>query len=312
MKIPHWLNFKISLSTILTIVKWFKKRKERIMCFKWFHKPNPVPAPTPTPTPNPVVKKRALLFAINNYPGTQNDLNGCLNDQRDMTDTLNKLYPGEFEIKKFSDSQVTTDCYKLQIEDAIAHLHPGAVVIIMADSCFSGTITKFFNNFIENPHPTKNRFYQNPNLPIRNRVANQFAKKNTSATPMRWITLSGCGEEQTSADTYIAKEYHGAFTYYALKALQLGMTYRQWHKAIRVYLPNIDSGYDQIPGIEGPDNLLDRKVFDGEILIIHNSTHGTQDYDKDGDESDGYDEAIYLYDGMVIDDEINVLLQKIP
>src|SRR5665647_1057640 len=109
------------------------------MCFKkWFGKPDPVIIPPPINT-----KKRALLFAINNYAGSGNDLNGCLNDQRDVANKLNKLFPGEFEIKKFSDSQVTADCYKTEIAKAIAQLGQGATVIVMADSCFSGTITKF-------------------------------------------------------------------------------------------------------------------------------------------------------------------------
>lgn len=275
------------------------------MCFKkWFDKPDPV-----IPLPLLDLKKRALLFAINNYAGSGNDLNGCLNDQRDVADKLNKLFPGEFDIKKFSDSQVTADCYKSEVAKAIAQLGQGATVIVMADSCFSGTITKaFFMGFGEELHPTKNRFYQNPDLPIRNRVNVQFAKADT--TPMRWITISGCGEEQTSADAYINGEYHGAFTFYAmLSLLTTTMTYRQWHQEIRAHLPN--KSFNQIPGLEGPDNLLDRVVFDGEVLLIHNSSHGTQTYDKEGDEADGYDEAIYLYDEMITDDEINALLQKI-
>src|SRR3990167_6137769 len=43
----------------------------------------------------------------------------------------------------------------------------------------------------------------------------------------------------------------------------------------------------------------------GDVIVIHYSGHGTQVSDKSGDESDGYDEALYLYDGPLIDDTIN-------
>ena len=33
-------------------------------------------------------KKTALCIGINNYPGTQNDLNGCVNDANDWTAEL--------------------------------------------------------------------------------------------------------------------------------------------------------------------------------------------------------------------------------
>lgn len=263
---------------------------------------------TPIPDPIPSFKKRALLFAINNYPGSSNDLNGCLNDQRDVANKLEELYPNQFEIRKFSDNQVTTDLYKSEVTKAIAQLSPGATVIVFADSCFSGTITKFFN---DNPHPTKSRFLQNPELSQRKIVNRRFAI--TKNEPVRWLTFAACQENQTSADAYINGEYHGVGTFYAfVKALKPDMTYRQWGDAVGNYLPNLTFGYDQDPYIEGPTELLGKIVFEGEVLLIHNSSHGCQTYDKDKDEVDRYDECLYLYDGILTDDDINTLLQKIP
>jgi len=306
MKIPSWLNFRISLSTLITIWKWFKKRKEKIMCFKWFKK-----KPDPVPIVPGECKKTLLHFAVNNYPGTANDLNGCLNDQRDFVDKLNLLWTSEFDIKRFADTEATASRYKQEAADAIALLHPGATVLVFADSCFSETLTKALNNPGSKKHPTLNRFYQNPDLPVmREKRRIKFAVSPKGE--MRWITMSGCGENQTSADAWINKEYHGAFTYYAMLTLSRGMTYRQWWVEIRKCLPSIALDFDQEPGLEGPTALLDKIVFEGEVLIIANSSHGTQVYDIHGDEADGYDEALYLYDGMVTDDEINVFLQKIP
>lgn len=50
----------------------------------------------------------------------------------------------------------------------------------------------------------------------------------------------------------------------------------------------------------------------GDLLYIHYSGHGTQVTDKSGDEGNGYDEALCLYDGAFLDDEFNKLLQEIP
>ena len=49
----------------------------------------------------------------------------------------------------------------------------------------------------------------------------------------------------------------------------------------------------------------------GDIAVFTYSGHGTQVVDSDSDESDPYDEAICLYDGNVIDDELRAILQGI-
>jgi hypothetical protein len=261
------------------------------MCFK--NKSNPI-------TP---VNKRALLFAINDYTGSNNDLRGCVNDQIDVIKKLNKEFPG-FDIRAFKDSEVTKKKFISEIESSISLLKSGATVILLMDCCFSGTITRFLNS---PKHPTKNRFFdpQLPPRPVVNKILSQstYDKNN-------WIVISGCGEKQTSADAYINKRYNGAFTYYALKALTPDMSYLQWFNKIREYLPSAQ--FEQSPELEGSSILLNRVVFSGEVLLIHNSSHGTYTYDTHGDEEDGQDEAVYLYDGPIIDDDIHKLLDKIP
>jgi hypothetical protein len=255
------------------------------------------------PDPPLTGTKKALLFAINNYPGSANDLNGCLNDQRDIINKLSALFEG-FTIRKFTDSAVSVNRFVAELDDAIRVLikgdfllvhysghgtqvacregdekdgydeaiylydgpliddkinnslqkiPEGATVVLMFDSCFSGTVTRFFS---QNPHPIKNRFMPNPELKgPRKKLRRQFARLYN----MKWIVLSGCGEQQTSADAYINGEYHGAFTYFALKALRPGMTYNEWMTKITEYLP--DSNYDQAPTLEGDENLFSKIVF---------------------------------------------------
>jgi hypothetical protein len=49
----------------------------------------------------------------------------------------------------------------------------------------------------------------------------------------------------------------------------------------------------------------------GDIAVFTYSGHGTQVVDRNSDEADPYDEAIFLYDKSVIDDELRVILQGI-
>jgi hypothetical protein len=50
----------------------------------------------------------------------------------------------------------------------------------------------------------------------------------------------------------------------------------------------------------------------GDIIYIHYSGHGTYVEDRNGDELDGYDEALYLVDGPLVDDDLNNALRAIP
>ncbi len=54
--------------------------------------------------------KRALLVGINRYPDPTNELKGCVNDVRQMADTLKTRYgfPGEGEMRILTDSRATT------------------------------------------------------------------------------------------------------------------------------------------------------------------------------------------------------------
>jgi len=49
----------------------------------------------------------------------------------------------------------------------------------------------------------------------------------------------------------------------------------------------------------------------GDVVVFTYSGHGTQVSDRNSDENDRYDEAICLYDGNVIDDDLRVILDGI-
>jgi hypothetical protein len=73
-------------------------------------------------------KRRALFFAINKYGGG-NDLNGCINDQKDFIAKLNKHFPG-FDIRAWTDSKVTKEKFTSEVNNAIAVLRSGDVLVV--------------------------------------------------------------------------------------------------------------------------------------------------------------------------------------
>lgn len=267
------------------------------MCFKkWFHH-DPV-----APVQIDPVFRRLLSFTINDYAGSVNDLNGCNNDGRLLKEKLLNYWI-DFDVRRFEDHHATLATFKSEVALAIKALSPGATVLILPDSCFSGTVTRLFNPERQD-HPTKNRFYKQPGVRMYpNFKTGTFVARGD----IKWIVISGCGETQYSADAFLDNEYYGAFSYFACKTLKPNLTYREWFNEIAKYLPSVE--FEQKPTIEGPNELLDQIVFSNQTLIIHNSTHGTQLPRDDGDEP--VDEAICFYDGNLRDDDYNLLLQNI-
>jgi hypothetical protein len=264
------------------------------MCFK--KKPPVIVAPA---------KKLTLLsFTINDYPGSINDLRGCNNDGKQVKETFLNFWP-DFAVNRFIDSQATVSTFKSSVANGISNLKPGGVGLILPDSCFSGSVTRAMLalGLNDQPHPTRNRYHLSD--PTIHRLRPLSIKTFVTADNINWIVISGCGSSQFSADAYINNAYHGAFTWYAMKTLKPGMTYRQWYDEIKKYLPS--SEFEQSPTLEGPNRLLDKVIFEDQTLVIHNSTHGTE-LQGNGE----IDQAICLYDGNLRDKEYYKLLQKIP
>jgi len=264
------------------------------MCFKnckWFHKPDPGTTGA---------KKMALLFAINNYPGSANDLNGCLNDQRDIGNFLQRNYP-DFVVKKFSDSEVTgskfsTECknqilsmsegdelligysghgtygtnpngteadgyiealylydgpfWDYEFKEILQAIPDGAKVIIALDSCFSAGSTRLLKA------DARIRYVQIQDINPDIRIRRSFVRSDE----MKYILFAGCGERQTSADAFIDNEYHGAFTYYWLKAWERTYKYRQWSDKTAELIAETNE-FDQIPEIIGNEDLSSQIIF---------------------------------------------------
>jgi len=289
---------KINIITIIKIIKairkYLKQLKQNKMCFRnLFHSNNP----------DATGKLPALAFAINDYKGSENDLNGCIDDQVDSVDLLEKYYP-QYYFRTFRDYEVTINKFKSELTKAIAE-HLGVPVLFISDSCYSGSNTRGV---------TKNRFKPNPwGCPAaKSRRSKLFLKENQIGN---WISISGCGENQTSADAVFNGRYNGACTKALLTVLEnackkgLKITYKEWVTAGNAFLEMHD--FVQKMTIEGPDELINKIVFEDPIIPVLYSGHGTNTRDRNGDEVDGYDEALYVWDGLISDDDMNEILSHI-
>jgi len=256
------------------------------MCFK--RKPKP---------PVTVSEKTVIHYGKNVYPGQP--LQGCVPDSLNAVKNIGKLWPDVKFIQKL-DNDCTAKNWKADIEMEISILPAGATVLVFTDSCFSESVTRFFDPGTR--YPTRTRLFH-PGYPARQTKRSASHPKEQ----MKWLHISACKEHETAADAYF-KGYEGALSHYAWKALEKGETYRQFFTGIQGFLPS--NNFSQGPIPEGPDYLADRVMFDGPTLWIMNSSHGSYQYDTNGDEADGQDEGIY-FDRLITDDEMWEMLQKI-
>jgi hypothetical protein len=232
--------------------------------------------------------KVALLFGINNYPGGENDLNGCLNDLLLVESKL-----PDFQIRKFVNSQVTVRCFTEQLQYAIDNAIPGDVIYVHYsghgsyvkdksgdeidgyDECLylhdgpliDDVTSAILSTIKEGVHVTLGldccyyggglKDMERPKVrfmpPKRHTPHHTRVKRAFREGGMYYVVLSGCMENETSADAEINGIWNGAFTYYQMNKLSRDLTNKKWMDKINIYLPN--KNFDQTPTIEGNEEL---------------------------------------------------------
>ena len=149
-------------------------------------------------------------------------------------------------------------------------VHKHANLTMIGDACHSGSIshsgamTRGLNNpgKIGNPHSDR---FLTPPFDIISRSLDRELPKSTIGKKQegsqKHVLLSGCRDDQTSADAYIDNKFQGAMTW-ALSAAIRDNSDITWRKAHQMVLNRLQR-YTQIPQISGDDNLLDRPIFGG-------------------------------------------------
>ncbi|WP_180129045.1 caspase family protein [Rhodoferax sp. BLA1] len=210
-------------------------------------------------------KNDSLVITFSGHGSYQPDTDG---DEADGLDEA--LCPYDLQTKG---AALTDD----EIKTLFAARKPGVRLVLIADSCHSGTVTRAAK--AEPGADTRPRFMPMGNwLPAKDLPKNRAGKLAATvlapagASPLLGaysrllgdLLLSGCkeGPNNFSYDAHIQGRYNGAFTYYALKALKTlkpEASYADWHKAILKYLPS--ASYPQSPQIVGSDTARKSKVF---------------------------------------------------
>lgn len=144
-----------------------------------------------------------------------------------------------------------------RVQELFVMIPSGAKVIAKFDSCFSADMLRELRMGFFEYIPIKNRFYQIEGVPVMHKVVGSFAKMVTD----NCIVISGCSEEQTSADYYFNGRANGAFTYYDNLSYNASSTYLSEINKLHTYLPCGGLNLDQNPTIDGDQILFNNTVF---------------------------------------------------
>jgi len=132
-------------------------------------------------------------------------------------------------------------------------IHPQATLVIISDSCFSGSVTRLA---AEKAIP---RF-----IPPAVSTEGRTAKRSflIPEADMPEVLISGCSDDEYSYDAEFNGRPNGAMSAYAIQVIKQNpnATYREFFAGLRALLPSKD--YPQSPQLEGSDANKDRKLFE--------------------------------------------------
>jgi len=132
-------------------------------------------------------------------------------------------------------------------------IHPQATLVIISDSCFSGSVTRLAG---EKAVP---RF-----LPPRVSTEGRTAKRPflIPEADMPEILISGCSDSEYSYDAEFNGRPNGAMSAYAIQVIKQSpiVTYSEFFASLRTFLPS--NNYPQSPQLEGSDVNKNRKIFE--------------------------------------------------
>jgi hypothetical protein len=157
-----------------------------------------------------------------------------------------------------------------ELRELFSGLAKGASLSVISDSCHSGTVTRaaLGENIpgLRTPDDRRVRFLH-PTLIGRRGIANPWKAVASRAakhpeSKMKEVLLSGCTPTEYSYDALIDGKYHGAMTYYALRAIREAggqITWAQLHARLRFLLE--ENEYPQHPQLEGSLKNRKKQIF---------------------------------------------------
>ena len=178
-------------------------------------------------------------IAVFTYSGHGTQVTDRSSDEADRYDEAICLYDGN----------VIDD----ELRTILQSIHPQATLVIISDSCFSGSVTRLAG---EKAIP---RF-----IPPTVSTAGRTARRSflLPEADMPEILLSGCSDSEYSYDAEFDGRPNGAMTALAIQVIKQNpdATYREFFAGLRALLPSDD--YPQSPQLEGSNSNKDRKLFE--------------------------------------------------
>lgn len=156
------------------------------------------------------------------------------------------------------------------LRQLFANIGKGVELVIISDSCFSGTVTRAAVAEaipgLRTPDDRRVRFL-NPALRGDKVLENPWkampkSKQKYPESKMKELLLSGCTDKEYSYDALIGGVYHGAMSYYALEAIRTAnykLTFQQLVTRVNYLLDQ--GGYPQHPQLEGRNANKKRAIF---------------------------------------------------
>jgi len=185
-----------------------------------------------------------LIFHYSGHGSQVRDRNG--DELEDQLDEI--LCPHDLDW----DNPLTDDI----LANLFKQLPAGVYLTMICDACHSGTMSKNIN-------PMKQVRNIVPPFDIKSRSKgvilpkNKMGKKNSGN--QNHVLMSGCRDNQTSADAYIDGKHQGAFTWSLATAIRENPDIT-WIELSKKSVELLNS-YSQVPQISGNKDLIDRKVF---------------------------------------------------
>ena len=142
-----------------------------------------------------------------------------------------------------------------ELREILDGLRPQASLVVISDSCYSGTVTRVIE---DETHYAKPRFVPvlgySPLIPVKQHFL--------AEADMLELLLTGCSDTELSYDAFINGRYNGAMSRYAIDAIRVSReaTFNEFYALLRQALPSQD--YPQTPQLEGSTENKARVLFE--------------------------------------------------
>lgn len=138
---------------------------------------------------------------------------------------------------------------------------PGSKLLVVTDSCHSGTATRSIGPRLAGPPESRARFLPPGRIPSERLAGLRVPRMKRPSRLVDVIHFGACRDDQFAADAEFGGRPRGAFTHYwldAILSLRPKATFADWEAELAKRLPN--RHYDQAPQVNAYKRALDWRI----------------------------------------------------